>query len=439
MKLTILGGGESGIGAALLADKHGHDVFVSDRGAIKEAYKHELESNGIAYEEQQHSWDRIADADEVVKSPGIPDHVPIIQELVSKGIPVISEIEFAGRYTTAKLIGITGSNGKTTTTRLAHHLLTTAGIDAGMAGNVGKSFARSLSEGRQYPCYVLELSSFQLDGIRSFRPDIALLLNITPDHLDRYGYKMENYIRSKFRIAMNQRAEDVFLYNAEDENIGAYMQNHRLRPRLQPVSSRMIEGRHLHVGGSIFDMQQSSLRGRHNYMNALFALQAAQLLGAGEADLQRGLDTFVSVEHRMEWVGAIAGVEYINDSKATNVDAVYYALDAMEKPVIWIAGGQDKGNDYSPLMDLVKSKVRALVCLGIDNQKLVETFSGIVSTVTEARSAEEAVAQAAGIARAGDAVLLSPACASFDLFKNYEDRGQQFKEAVLRRINHKSR
>ncbi len=431
MKLTILGAGESGIGAALLARKYGHDVFVSDRGAIKEAFKRELESHGVAYEEQQHSWERISQADEVVKSPGIPDHVPIIKELVSKGIPVISEIEFAGRYTTAKLIGITGSNGKTTTTRLAHHLLAEAGLDAGMAGNVGKSFARSLSEDRMYPYYVLELSSFQLDGIRGFRPDIALLLNITPDHLDRYEYKMQNYIRSKFRIAMNQQPEDVFLYNAEDENIGGYMQTHRLRPRLHPISGGMIEENRLHVGGCTFDMRESSLRGRHNFMNALFALSAAKLWGASDEALQRGLNTFVNVAHRMERVAFIGGVEYINDSKATNVDAVFFALDAMDKPVVWIAGGQDKGNDYGPLMELVKTKVRALVCLGVDNRKLLDTFSGIPAA--EARSAEDAVAKASSLARPGDAVLLSPACASFDLFKNYEDRGEQFKEAVLAR------
>ncbi|MCO6481081.1 MAG: UDP-N-acetylmuramoyl-L-alanine--D-glutamate ligase [Phaeodactylibacter sp.] len=431
MKLTILGAGESGIGAALLAKKHGHDVFVSDRGAIKEAFKRELESHGVAYEEQQHSWERISQAGEVVKSPGIPDHVPIIKELVSKGIPVISEIEFAGRYTMAKLIGITGSNGKTTTTRLAHHLLTEAGFDTGMAGNVGKSFARSLSEDKKHAYYVLELSSFQLDGIRDFRPDIALLLNITPDHLDRYEYQMENYIRSKFRIAMNQQPEDVFLYNADDENIGGYMRTHRLRPRLHPISGSMAEDNQLHVGGSAFDMRESSLRGRHNFMNALFALSAAKLWGAEDEALQRGLNTFVNVAHRMERVAFIDGVEYINDSKATNVDAVFFALDAMDKPVVWIAGGQDKGNDYGPLMELVKTKVRALVCLGVDNRKLLDTFSGI--TAAEARSAEEAVAKASRLARPGDAVLLSPACASFDLFKNYEDRGEQFKEAVLRR------
>ncbi|MCB0558931.1 MAG: UDP-N-acetylmuramoyl-L-alanine--D-glutamate ligase [Lewinellaceae bacterium] len=434
MKLTILGAGESGIGAALLAKKHGHDVFVSDRGAIKETYKRELESNGIAYEEQQHSWDRIAGADEVVKSPGIPDRVPIIKELVSKGIPVISEIEFAGRYTTAKLIGITGSNGKTTTTRLAHHLLTTAGFEVGMAGNVGKSFARSLSEEQHYNYYVLELSSFQLDGIRAFRPDIAMLLNITPDHLDRYEYQMQNYIASKFRIAMNQQPDDVFLYNAEDENIGAYMQSHRLKPRLHPITSRMIEGDSLQAGGSTFDMRESSLRGRHNFMNALFAIGAAKLLGAEDEALQRGLNSFVSVEHRMERVAVIDEVEYVNDSKATNVDAVYFALEAMDKPVIWIAGGQDKGNDYGPLLELVKNKVRALICLGVDNQKLLDTFAGIAGIVYEARSAEAAVAQAAGLARPGEVVLLSPACASFDLFKNYEDRGEQFKEAVRHRM-----
>lgn len=434
MNLVILGAGESGIGAALLAKKHGHNVFVSDRGAIREAYKHELESHGIAYEEQQHSWDRIARADEVVKSPGIPDHVPLIKDLAGKGIPVISEIEFAGRYTTAKLIGITGSNGKTTTTRLAFHLLATAGLNAGMAGNVGKSFARSLSEEQLHDCYVLELSSFQLDGIRDFRPDIALLLNITPDHLDRYEYRMENYIRSKFRIAMNQQPDDVFLYNAEDENIGAYLQAHPLRPRLHPISSGMIDGNWLRPGGNAFDMQESNLRGRHNFMNALFAVEAARLCGAGDEAIRQGLNSFASVPHRMERVAVIDGVEYINDSKATNVDAVFYALEAMDRPVVWIAGGQDKGNDYGPLLKLAEEKARALICLGIDNGKLLDTFAGRISAITEAHSAEEAVAVAAGLARPGDVVLLSPACASFDLFKNYEDRGEQFKTAVLSRI-----
>lgn len=434
MNLIILGAGESGVGAAILAKQHGHNVFVSDKGAIGENYRRELESHGIAYEQQQHSWERIAQADEVVKSPGIPERVPIVQQLVGKGIPVISEIEFAGRYTTAKLMGITGSNGKTTTTKLAFHLLATAGFDAAMAGNVGNSFARSLSE-EQHQYYVLELSSFQLDGIDAFRPDIAMLLNITPDHLDRYEYKMENYVRSKFRIAKSQRPDDFFLYNAEDENIGAYMRQHALRPKLVPASSSMIDGQLLHVAGSTFDMSRSSLRGRHNFMNAIFAIQAARLWGAEDEAIQEGLDTFVSVEHRMEKVAVVDGVEYINDSKATNVDAVFYALEAMARPTIWIAGGQDKGNDYGPLMDLVREKVRAMVCLGVDNKKLIDTFSGIVATIEEAGSASEAVGKAAKLARAGEVVLLSPACASFDLFKNYEDRGRQFKEAVRQSIN----
>ncbi|MCB0571646.1 MAG: UDP-N-acetylmuramoyl-L-alanine--D-glutamate ligase [Phaeodactylibacter sp.] len=433
MNLVVLGAGESGVGAAILAKQKGHNVFVSDKGAISEKYQRELESHGIAYEQQQHSWERIAQADEAVKSPGIPDRVPIIQQLVGKGVPVISEIEFAGRYTTAKLMGITGSNGKTTTTKLAFHLLATAGLDVAMAGNVGNSFARIVSE-EQHDYYVLELSSFQLDGIDTFRPDIAMLLNITPDHLDRYDYEMQNYIRSKFRIAKAQRPEDFLLYNAEDENIGTYMQQHSLLPALEPISSRMIDGQLLHVGGSTFDMAQSSLRGRHNYMNALFAIRAAMLWGAGNEAIQRGLGTFATVEHRMESVAVINGVEYINDSKATNVDAVFYALEAMTRPTVWIAGGQDKGNDYGPLMELVRTKVRLMICLGVDNKKLIDTFGGIVTAIEEARSAEEAVSKAAQLAQAGDVVLLSPACASFDLFKNYEDRGRQFKEAVRQRI-----
>ena len=433
MKLVVLGAGESGLGAAILAKQKGYDVFVSDRGAISERYRSELEQRGIAYEEGQHDWERIAQADEVVKSPGIPDGVSIIKQLVGKGIPVISEIEFAGRYTTAKLLGITGSNGKTTTTKLAYHLLATAGFDVEMAGNVGNSFARCLSEGsRAY--YVLELSSFQLDGINAFRPDIAMLLNITPDHLDRYAYKMENYIRSKFRIGQSQRAADVFIYNMEDENISTYLRTHRLPARLQGVGSNMIAGEGLEVGGSRFDLSHSSLRGRHNFLNALFAIQAAKLWGADDEAIQEGLNSFTSVEHRMESVGFAAGVEYINDSKATNVDAVFYALEAMNRPTVWIAGGQDKGNDYGPLLKLAKEKVCALVCLGLDNKKLLDTFSGIIPTLEEARSAEEAVEKAAGLAPAGSVVLLSPACASFDLFKNYEDRGQQFKAAARKRI-----
>lgn len=427
--IVILGAGESGVGAALLAQQNRHHVFVSDRGGIAEKYKRELESHGIAYEEGQHTRDRILQADEVIKSPGIPDHVPLIKELVSKGIPVIAEIEYAARYHQSKVMGITGSNGKTTTTRLAFHLLQTAGFDVEMGGNVGKSFARCLTEAhRAY--YVLELSSFQLDGIVDFRPDIGMILNISPDHLDRYDYKMENYIRSKFRISMNQRPEDVFLYQAENEHIAAFLPEHDIRAEALPILRAALTAKGFTAGGHHFDLQPTKLRGEHNAFNALFATTAALRWGAAPEAIQRGLETFTPVPHRMEVVGTYQGVEYINDSKATNVDAVYYALDAMPKGVVWIAGGQDKGNDYEPLLPLVREKVRAMVALGIDNTKLKATFGGLVDIFVEARSAEEAVEQAAGLAKNGEKVLLSPACASFDLFKNYEQRGELFKAAV---------
>lgn len=428
-KIVILGAGESGVGAALLAQQNRQDVFVSERGAISEIYKRELESHGIAYEEGQHSLDRILQADEVIKSPGIPDRVPLIQELVSKGIPVIAEIEYAGRYTDAKIVGITGSNGKTTTTRLLYHLLHTAGFDVEMGGNVGKSFARCLAEG-QHQYYVLELSSFQLDGIRSFRPDISMLLNISPDHLDRYEYKMENYIRSKFRIAMNQRAGDAFLYKEADEHIAAYLPEHHIRAERVPIKPGQVAEAGINAGGHFFELGHTQLLGAHNYYNALFAVTAALRWGAPPEALRQGLQSFRAVAHRLETVGSYGGVAYINDSKATNVDAVYYALDAMPDSVVWIAGGQDKGNDYAPLLPLVEQKVHALVALGADNAKLLEAFGPTVAKAVEARSAEEAVKQAAALAKPGDTVLLSPACASFDLFKNYEDRGEQFKAAV---------
>lgn len=417
------------MGAALLAQQNRQDVFVSERGAISETHKRELESHGIAYEEGQHSLDRILQADEVIKSPGIPDRVPLIQELVSKGIPVIAEIEYAGRYTDAKIVGITGSNGKTTTTRLLYHLLHTAGFDVEMGGNVGKSFARCLAEG-QHQYYVLELSSFQLDGIHSFRPDISMLLNISPDHLDRYEYKMENYIRSKFRIAMNQRAGDAFLYKEADEHIAAYLPEHHIRAERVPIKPRQVAEDGISAGGHFFELGHTQLLGAHNYYNALFAVTAALRWGAPPEALRQGLQSFRAVAHRLETVGSYGGVAYINDSKATNVDAVYYALDAMPGSVVWIAGGQDKGNDYAPLLPLVEQKVRALVALGADNAKLLEAFGPRVAKAVEARSAEEAVKQAAALAKPGDTVLLSPACASFDLFKNYEDRGEQFKAAV---------
>ncbi|MEQ8702329.1 MAG: UDP-N-acetylmuramoyl-L-alanine--D-glutamate ligase [Phaeodactylibacter sp.] len=428
--IVILGAGESGVGAALLAQQNRHHVFVSDRGGIAEKYKRELDSHGIAYEEGQHSPERILQADEVIKSPGIPDHVPLIKELVGKGIPVIAEIEYAARYHQSKVMGITGSNGKTTTTRLAFHLLQTAGFDVEMGGNVGKSFARCLTE-RHRAHYVLELSSFQLDGIVDFRPDIGMILNISPDHLDRYDYKMENYIRSKFRITMNQRAEDIFLYQAENEHIAAFLPEHEILAEAIPMKRQAILKNGIQAGAHRFDLRPSRLRGEHNAFNALFAVTAALHWGAEPAAIQQGLETFTPVPHRMEVVATRQGVEYINDSKATNVDAVYYALDAMPKGVVWIAGGQDKGNDYGPLLPLVREKVRVLVALGIDNTKLKATFGGLVDTFVEARSAEEAVEKAGSLARMGEKVLLSPACASFDLFKNYEQRGEQFKAAVL--------
>lgn len=427
--IAILGAGESGTGAALLAKAKGYDVFVSDLGVLQEHYRQELAGNGIPYEEGSHTWERILTAGEVVKSPGIPDKAPLVKALVENGVPVISEIEFASRYAEAFVIGITGSNGKTTTTRLTWSLLQAGGLNAGLGGNLGYSFARLVLEGK-WDCYVLELSSFQLDGVFQFRPDMAMLLNITPDHLDRYDYKMENYVASKFRIAMNQGPDDLFLYNAEDPNITAFLKQHPVAARCLPLGESAVSGATIHAGQADFDMSSSPLQGRHNYMNALFAVHAAQALGVSEADIRKGLESFVNVPHRMEQVGAIAGAAYINDSKATNVDAVFYALDAMRTPVVWVVGGQDKGNDYEPLRPLVKQKVKAIVCLGIDNGKIIDFFRNEVGHIVETRSAEEAVQAAMQVAGQGDTVLLSPACASFDLFRNYEDRGDQFRAAV---------
>jgi UDP-N-acetylmuramoylalanine--D-glutamate ligase len=431
-KISILGGGESGVGAALLAKKLGYEVFLSDYGTIKENFKEELKTNAIPYEETQHTLEKITEATEVIKSPGIPEHTSIIRAIKQRGVPVISEIEFASRHTSAKIIGITGSNGKTTTTKLTYHLLQTAGLSVGMGGNVGRSFARNITE-QSREIYVLELSSFQLDGIIDFRPDVAILLNITPDHLDRYEYKMENYIRSKFRIAMNQGTSDLFIYNGDNPNIQAYLENHKVDSQELTVGGQpQLNNGFLKVGDSNFDMSQFSLKGSHNYFNATCAILVAQQLGVSEDLIQKGLDTFQSVPHRMELVATIGGVDYINDSKATNVDSVFYALSAMEKPIIWIAGGTDKGNDYEPILKVVEEKVKALICLGVDNKKLIETFSPIVKIIEETGSAEEAVERASVYAEKGDVVLLSPACASFDLFKNYENRGDLFREAVER-------
>ncbi|MEZ4955544.1 MAG: UDP-N-acetylmuramoyl-L-alanine--D-glutamate ligase [Saprospiraceae bacterium] len=439
MKVTVLGAGESGVGAALLAQHLGYEVFVSDTGLIKDNFKRELADKGIPNEESKHTWTNICDSDLIIKSPGIPDATPLILKLIAQGIPVISEIEFACRHTTAPIIGITGSNGKTTTTRLTYHLLKTAGLNVGIGGNIGYSFARNITENK-YDYHVLELSSFQLDGITSLRPKVAILLNITPDHLDRYEYKMENYVRSKFRIAMNQQEDDLLILNADDIEISRHSKFLKLgvsnnQPRMIKVSNHFENTHSLKVGDSIFDMQKCVLKGPHNFFNAACAIHAAKFFDIKDEAIQEGLNTFVNDPHRLEMVATFNGVDYINDSKATNVDSVYQALRAMEKPIVWVAGGTDKGNDYSPLKKLVEEKVKALICLGKDNQKLLENFSPILKNIEETKSAKEAVKRASIYAENGDVVLLSPACASFDLFKNYMDRGDQFKAAVLEMKN----
>ncbi len=434
-EVVVLGSGESGVGAAILARKKGHQVFVSDKGKIKDSFKEELNQYGIPYEEGQHDEKRILQAREVIKSPGIPDKVPLVQALLKKGTPVISEIEFAARYSSSTLIGITGSNGKTTTTKLLYHLLSSAGLKVGMAGNVGYSFARYVAE-KEMDYMVLELSSFQLDGIVDFHPNYSILLNITPDHLDRYDYQMDNYIRSKFRITMNQTAADQFYYYAEDQNIQKYLTSHPLSVRQVGISTTMIEGEVLKVNDAEFDLANSQLRGLHNALNALFAISICQQLEVPTEKIREGLASFQPVPHRLEPITEINGVEYINDSKATNVDSVYYALQAMKKPTVWIVGGQDKGNDYEPLFPLIRAKVKALVFMGADNRKLQETFADFGIPIVEVNSAQAAAKESQKLAEAGDIVLLSPACASFDLFKNYEDRGDQFREAVLT-IEHK--
>ncbi|MCB0704483.1 MAG: UDP-N-acetylmuramoyl-L-alanine--D-glutamate ligase [Saprospiraceae bacterium] len=429
-RIVILGAGESGVGAAQLAVQQGFEVLISEAGVIKPAFKERIEQLGLPYEEGGHTWETIFESAEVIKSPGIPDQIPLIRKLQEAGIPVISEIEFAARFTRAKLIGITGSNGKTTTTLLIYHLLRTAGLDVELAGNVGPGFARRLAES-DHDYFVLELSSFQLDGIQDFKPDIALLLNITPDHLDRYDKDVRKYGRAKLRIGMNQSESDFFLFRADDPLTAELLTEGERTGKKIPIHPNS-EGELL-VDGRGYDLRQSSLRGKHNRSNAAFAVQTARLLGIDPEVILAGLKTFKNAPHRLEQVGWKDEVEFINDSKATNVDAVFYALDAMEKPVIWIAGGTDKGNDYGPIQELVQTKVKALICLGIDNRKLRESFRNL-EQITETQSVEEAIQLALGYADAGDVVLLSPACASFDLFKNYEDRGDQFRQAVINRI-----
>ena len=441
--VAILGAGESGVGAALLAQKKEYQVFVSDKGKIKDNFRKELTTHNIPFEEGEHTIEKIEKANVIIKSPGIPDTVPFIVALKNKGIPVISEIEFAAKHTISTIIAISGSNGKTTTTNLTHHLLKNANLNVHVGGNIGHSFARLLADlpvstgirkrdfKQQY--YVLELSSFQLDGIRTFRPHIAILLNITPDHLDRYDYKMENYVASKFRMIQNQQANDIFIYNNEDENIGNVLQNKVLEQQTMPIGKANFDDASIAFSKEQrISMQDCSLRGQHNLFNAACAIAVAKTLGLSADVIQDGINSFVNAPHRLEWVTTINGVDYINDSKATNVDAVFYALQAMDKPIIWIAGGSDKGNDYQAIEPLVANKVKALICMGADNQKLLETFSPIVKNIEETDSAADAVQRASIYAESGDVVLLSPACASFDLFKNYIDRGKQFKAEVLK-------
>ncbi|MDO7845825.1 UDP-N-acetylmuramoyl-L-alanine--D-glutamate ligase [Hymenobacter sp. M29] len=448
MNIVILGAAESGVGAALLAQAKGHTVFVSDRGAIQADYKQQLTQAGIELEENQHTLERILQADEVVKSPGIPEKAPVIQALREKKIPVISEIEFAGRYTKAKCICITGTNGKTTTTLLIYHLLKSAGLSVGLAGNVGYSLAEQVIEDK-FDYYVVELSSFQLDDTHDFQPWIAVLLNITPDHLDRYGYSLEQYAQAKLRITRNLDSSGAFIYNADDEVTGKYFLSAFLQTRQLPFSLHHRRDIHLagyyvseevlctnlapginEEGGVEVDITNSPLIGQHNRQNTLAAVLAARVAGLDAEQIEAALTTFQNADHRLQLVGEINGARYINDSKATNVEAAWYALDGIHQPIVWIAGGTDKGNDYSSLLNLAEHRVKALICLGVDNAKLRTVFDPIVPHVEETQSMADAVARAAALAAPGDVVLLSPCCASFDLFKNYEDRGRQFAVAV---------
>jgi UDP-N-acetylmuramoylalanine--D-glutamate ligase len=440
MRLVVLGGGESGVGTAILGKKQGYDVFVSDFGKIKESYKEVLIINRIAWEEEQHTEDLILNADVVMKSPGIPEKSPIVKKLVAAGIKVISEIEFAKPFTEALTIGITGSNGKTTTTMLTHHLLKSAGLNVGLGGNIGKSFAWQVAENK-YDAYVLELSSFQLDGIIEYRPDIAIITNISPDHLDRYEYKYQNYINSKFRITMNQTESDYLIYDADDEASTEWLKNNKTKAKLIPFSltKSFDEGASINnnkmeikINQEEFTMETEyiALEGKHNMKNAMAASSVAKLMQIRNATIRESLSNFQGVEHRLEKVLKIQNVQYINDSKATNVNATFFALDSMNVPTVWIVGGVDKGNDYSELMSLVREKVKAIICLGIDNRKIIEAFGNVVDIMVEVNNMNDAVKTAQRLTEKGDAVLLSPACASFDLFENYEDRGKQFKQAV---------
>ena len=439
-RIVVLGGGESGSGAAVLAKVKGFDVFLSDKGEISPEYTALLEKWDIPFESGKHSEELILNADEVIKSPGIPSTAPLVQKIADKGIHIISEIEFAGRYDTAKKICITGSNGKTTTTSLIYHLLKEAGLDAGLGGNIGKSYAFQVAT-EKHDIYVLELSSFQLDNMYDFKADIAVLTNITPDHLDRYDHNMENYVRAKFRITRNMDREDCFIFCSDDEITIRHLDKIVVKAKMLPFTQKkeVEQGAFVkddkmvvRVGDDQCDMfiRELALGGKHNVYNSMAAAIAGKVMNIENENIRRSLSTFQAVEHRLEKVMSVGDVLYINDSKATNVDAAWYALECQTRPVVWIVGGKDKGNDYSPLIELARDKVKAMVCMGVDNRKFHEAFEGVVENITDALSAEEAVKKASSFAKAGDVVLLSPCCASFDLFKNYEDRGRKFKEAV---------
>ncbi|OAZ03030.1 UDP-N-acetylmuramoyl-L-alanine--D-glutamate ligase [Flavobacterium succinicans] len=440
MRLVVLGGGESGVGTAILGKKQGYEVFVSDFGKIKQNYKDVLNQYEIPWEEEQHTEDLILNATVVMKSPGIPDKAPMVKKLVEKGIAVVSEIEFTAPFTKAITIGITGSNGKTTTTMLTYHLLKSAGLNVALGGNIGKSFAWQVAE-HDYDVYVLELSSFQLDGIINYKPHIAILTNISPDHLDRYEYKYENYIASKFRITMNQTESDYLIYDADDEATQEWLKYNTTKAQLLPfsISQTLDLGAFLKNNTMEVKMNQEefsmeteyiALEGKHNMKNAMAATSVAKLMQIRNATIRESLSNFQGVEHRLEKVLKIQNVQYINDSKATNVNATYFALESMNVPTVWIVGGVDKGNDYNELMSLVREKVKAIICLGIDNSKIIAAFGNVVDDLIEVNTMNDAVRMAQRYTEKGDAVLLSPACASFDLFENYEDRGRQFKQAV---------
>ena len=439
-RIVVLGGAESGVGAAVLAKVKGHDVFLSDKGKIKDEYVETLKKWEIPYEEGRHTEELILNADEVVKSPGIPGTVPMVQKLRAQGTHIVSEIEFASRYDSAKKICITGSNGKTTTTSLIYYLLQNAGLNVGLGGNIGKSYAYQVAT-EHFDYYVLEISSFQLDDVYDFKPDIAIITNITPDHLDRYDHKMENYVAAKFNITKNLTRDDCFIFDSDDDITIGHLDNIILRCKMLPFSQEkeVEQGAFLRDDKIILRyeeeetdlyLQELALGGKHNIYNSMAAALAAKASGIDNEVIRNSLATFQPIEHRLEPVLSIKDVLYINDSKATNIDSAWYALECQKRPVVWIVGGTDKGNDYSILNDLVREKVKAIVCLGVDNAKIHAAFGSMGKPMTDARSAEEAVRKSAEFAEPGDVVLLSPCCASFDLFKNYEDRGQRFKDAV---------